>query len=416
MKKQIMSKRLSIQCFAVLFAVLIAASASFAAGPTKTVLYSFKGGTDAANPNSSLVADLSGNLYGTTTTGGVSGWGTVYELSPPTQQGGAWTEAVIYNFLGGSDGGGPMASLILDDAGNLYGTTLGAGGPGHDGVVFELSAPHAQGGPWTESIVHTFGGNPDGEYPVSSLVFDRAGNLYGTTVFGGRSEAGTIFQLTPPGIQGGEWIEKVLYSFTGDSDGIDPQAGLILDQAGSLYGTTGGGTVFKLSAPVGGGSNWLLHVLYAFGGSDHRGQLSAGNLLGSKQTLFGTQQFGQGSFLTGAVFQLAPGKKGSVWSESVVHQFTGGSDGKYPYAGVIADQLGNLYGTTGAGGTASAGTVFKLSHLQSGEWIEKVYSFQGGADGSGPGGGIIFGKGNVIYGTTGSGGTFGYGTVFQITP
>ena len=387
-------------------AILMLAGSAWAA--TEEVLYSFKGGTDGVNPSTDLVADRQGNLYGATTEGGQYGWGTVFQLTPPSAPGGVWTESVLYSFQAGDDGAGPYAGLIMDQAGNLYGTTLG-GGPDLDGTVFQLT-PSA-GSVWTETVIHRFTGL-DGEYPVSRLIFDSAGNLYGTTVFGGQFSNGTIFQLTPVG---GAWTETVLYSFTGRDDGLDPEAGLILDRRGALYGTTMAGTVFKLTPPGGGHATWSLKVLYAFGGGSDRGALSAGALLATHTAaLYGTQQYGGSQANAGTVFQLT--SQAGVWIETAIHKFKGGSDGAYPFGGVIADRAGNLYGTTNAGGAAGAGTVFGLSEA-GGIWTETIlHSFAGGSDGSGPGAGLIFGKGGALYGTTSGGGSFGKGTVFRVVP
>jgi uncharacterized repeat protein (TIGR03803 family) len=204
---------------------------------TESVLYSFTGGTDGANPEAGLIADSSGNLYGTTTSGGASGFGTVFMLSP------AGTESVLYSFTGGTDGGFPTAGLIADSQGNLYGTTSGGGAmPGGDGygVVFALSPSG------TETVLHTFNFN-DGSRPYGGLIADTKMNLYGTTAFGGTSRAGNVFKLPQAGQM------TVLHSFAG-SDGANPVAGLIADSKGNLYGTTeqggaapGGGAVFKLT-------------------------------------------------------------------------------------------------------------------------------------------------------------------------
>jgi uncharacterized repeat protein (TIGR03803 family) len=406
-----------IRVVALVFAAFIAGVTATADSQTHKVLYNFKGAPDAENPSIGLVADPSGKLYGVTSSGGLHGWGAVFELTPPSAQGGEWTESVIYNFVGGNDSGGPAAGLILDHAGNLYGTTLSGGGSGHDGTVYELTPPDVPGSEWTETLIYRFAGSPDGEYPVASLVFDRAGNLYGTTVFGGKFSNGAVFRLAPPAAKGGEWTETVLYSFVGQGDGLDPQAGLILDSTGALYGTTWSQTVFKLTPPADHRSNWTLQSLYNFGGGDHRGSLSNGNLLAARnRSLIGTQQFGEGSSNAGTVFQLTPGTQGLPWTETLIHQFTGGSDGLYPLAGVISDRAGNFYGTTESGGTSTAGTVFKLTPSQSGAWTETSYSFRGGLDGSSPAAGVIFGKGGALYGTTAGGGSFGKGTVFQIVP
>jgi uncharacterized repeat protein (TIGR03803 family) len=398
---------------AIFIGVLLFMGRALAIAQTEKVLYSFQGGNDATNPSTGLIADSAGNLFGTTTDGGTGpcsgGCGTVFELQP--SQGGHWTETVIYSFQGGADGVAPFAGLVFDQVGNLYGTTL-TGGASHDGTVFKLTP---SGGTWTETTLHTFT-DKDGAYPVASLIFDQAGNLYGTTVFGGRSHGGTVFQLT---LSGGVWTETVLHSFTGRKDGIDPEAALILDQNGALYGTTMGGNIFKLTRPAPGHTKWTFRSLYTFNGGPNRGPLSAGTLLaGNNGVLYGTQKFGGSPANAGAVFQLTPAKHGA-WTETTIYRFGGGSDGLYPFAGVIADAAGNLYGTTAGDGQTNFGAVYQLTPpaQQGSDWTKTtLYAFTGGQDGSGPGAPLIFGKGGVLYGTTAGGGSSGNGTVFEIVP
>jgi uncharacterized repeat protein (TIGR03803 family) len=314
-----------------------------------------------------------------------------------------------------------MAGLVLDQAGNLYGTTLG-GGESLDGVVFQLTPPTAPGGAWTETVIHTFSGSPDGEYPVAPMIFDSAGNLYGTTVFGGgHGSLGTVFQLMPPAAPGGTWTETVLYRFTGRNDGLDPEAGLIMDRNGALYSTTGGDTVFKLTPPAPGQTAWTFKLLYAFTGGADRGPLSAGNLLAGKHgVLYGTQKFGGSPANAGTVFQLTPpAQGGGPWTETPIHKFAGGADGAYPLAGVIADRQGNLYGTTSGGGAFGNGTVFKMTPpaAPGAAWTKTIlHSFRGGSDGSGPSANLIFGKGGALYSTTAGGGELGSGTIFKVVP
>jgi uncharacterized repeat protein (TIGR03803 family) len=381
-----------------------------AVAESENVLHSFRGGSDGTNPSTGLVADSAGNLFGTTTEGGSAGCGVVYELK--ASHGGRWTESVIYTFLCGADGAAPSAGLVFDAAGNLYGTTL-TGGKNHDGTVFELM--HS-GGSWTETTLHTFSGK-DGSYPAAGLVFDQAGNLYGTTLFGGHAHGGVAFQLT---LSGGAWTETVLHNFTGRKDGIDPAASLILDQSGVLYGTTMGGTIFELMPPKAGLTKWMFKNVFVFDGGQDDGPLSAGTLLlGKNGVLYGTQKFGNGPANAGAVFQLTPPAKQGAWSETTIYRFIGGSDGLYPFAGVISDAAGNLYGTTAGDGKATFGTVFKLSPpaQQGSDWAKTtLYAFSGGADGSGPGAGLIFGKGGALLSTTAGGGAFGDGTVFEVVP
>jgi uncharacterized repeat protein (TIGR03803 family) len=253
---------------------------------------------------------------------------------------------------------------------------------------------------------------------VDRLIFDHAGNLYGTTVFGGRFNGGTVFQLVP---SGDAWTEAVLHDFTGGNDGIDPEAGLILDQWGALCGTTIAGNVFKLMPPTSGDTKWTLKSLYTFDGGVNGGQLSEGAVLaGMNGVLYGTQKFGGGPANAGAVYQLTPpSTRSGVWTETTLYRFTGKADGAYPLAGVIVDNSGHLYGTTSGNGDSNLGTVFQLTPpaTQGGDWIETtLHAFAGGSDGSGPGASLTFGKGGALYGTTAGGGSSGKGTIFKIAP
>jgi hypothetical protein len=239
------------------------------------VLYSFQGIPDGSIPVGGVVVDASGNLYGATTDGGSSSCGgiaqcgTVYQLQPPSQQGGAWTESILYVFQGLAFGDGetPAGGVLLDKAGNLYGTTAygGAGdcillgGDVGCGTVYQMTPPTVPGSAWTETVIYSFQGGNDGYLPMGNLVFDSAGNLYGATYYGGGfgvcnqgiyPYCGTIFKLSPPKTKGGAWKEKVLYSFKSGTDGADPNGSLVFDQKGALYGTTffGGNQVARRTA------------------------------------------------------------------------------------------------------------------------------------------------------------------------
>jgi uncharacterized repeat protein (TIGR03803 family) len=333
---------------------------------TETLLYSFGGAGDGSNPGAGLVFDAAGNLYGTTNYGGQYGFGTVFELSSPSTQGGAWTEAVLYSFQNGSDGATPNSSLIFDATGNLYGTTTDGGG-GQDceelcGTVFRLAPPATPGGEWTETVLHAFGAsNNDGSYPTGALVFDKKGNLYGTTVYGGFGEdncfdgCGMVYRLTPPAISGDFWTEEALWRPKDSSNGNGPVGSLVFDNDGkNLYGTTetggstGYGTVFELSPSLDGG--WTQSVLYTFtGGSDSIEPLSG--VIFREGKLFGAAS---GGVSPGAIFELTPSTKAGTWTETTLHTFAGGTDGAYPDGGVIF--VGeSLYGSTAGGGR---GTCF----------------------------------------------------------
>jgi uncharacterized repeat protein (TIGR03803 family) len=314
----------------------------------------------------------------------------------------AQTESVLYNFTGSPDGAVPESPLISDAAGNFYGTTV-YGGARDLGTVFELS-PNGDGG-WNETVLHSFYGE-DGEYPeFSPLLFDTAGNLYGTTYYGGSSGCGygcgVVYELSPDGTR---WKETVLYSFTGGADGGGPVGGLIMDAAGNLYGTLGeAGGVFELS-PSGGG--WTEQLIYA------ADSISGGVAMDATGNIFGTT--------SSAVFELSPNGNGG-WNSSVVHTFAGGpKDGSGPVGTVVVEEFGSyqlVFGATYAGGAKNLGTAYVLSPGEGknkGTWVEKIaHSFKGYPDdGSGPGAGIAV-SGN-FWGTTVDGGEYNYGTVFAI--
>jgi uncharacterized repeat protein (TIGR03803 family) len=339
---------------AVFTLILFAASAH---AVTEKVLYSFAdNGKDGQNPLSSLIFDKASNLYGTTYSGGAYGGGTVFELSPKT--GGGWTEKVLHSFGNGTDGIEPSVDLIFDKAGNLYGTTT-LGGKFRFGTVFELSPK--KGGGWTEKVLHSFNFNgTDAAEPLAGLTLDAAGNLYGTTAYGGINLVGTVFELKAKA--GGGWTEKVLLSFGNGMDGVLPSAGLTFDSAGKLYGTTslggngscseGCGTVFELMPQKGGG--WTEKVLHEFTGND--GELPAGVVFGAAGNLYGTTAFGGSGACSGGcgtVFELMP-QKGGSWTEKVLHSFTeNGKDGYEPTGSLLLDAKGNIYGTTPFGGSGT---------------------------------------------------------------
>ena len=393
-----------VATLAIFITTLFATGAQAAAADN--VLHSFKNdGTDGNYPYAGLIFDAAGNLYGTTSAGGTNSAGTVFELTPAG--GGTWTEKVLHNFGSGTDGKTPYAGLIFDAAGNLYGTTL-AGGTNGAGTVFELTP--AGGGTWTEKVLWSFGNGTDGYSPSGSLIFDAAGNLYGTTQYGGTSISGTVFELTPAA--GGTWTEKVLWSFGSGADGAYPPDGLIFDAAGNLYGTAyhggahGYGTVFELT-PAGGGT-WTEKVLWSFGNGMDGGYPESGLIFDAAGNLYGTT-FSKGSDGGGTVFELTPAA-GGTWTEQVLHNFGSGTDGAKPYAGLVLDAAGNLYGTTYLGGSYGGGTVFRLN--AQGETL--LYSFSG-TDGAKPYAGLVLDAGGNLYGTTQNGGTDGVGTAFEIT-
>jgi len=335
---------------------------------------------------------------------------------------GAWAEReykTLYRFTGtATDGQAPIAGLIFDKAGNLYGTTF-QGGAYDDGTVFKLT-PNSEGA-WAESVLHSFNvDDKDGGYPFAGVMLDSAGSLYGTTGYGGAYDYGTVFKLTPH--NDGSWAESVLYSFDGNH-GRTPRGGLIFDAAGNLYGTTaaggsgcngdGCGTIFKLTPNKDG--SWTERVLHRFNITDGYAPV-AGLTFDLAGNLYGTTQDAGVYDGFGTVFKLTPRSCGS-WTEMVLYQFLGGVDGAFPSANMIFDKTGNLYSTTWTGGTDSWGTVFKLTPSKHGEWTESVlHSFTNdGEDGLEPLSGVIFDPVGNLYGATSEGGAYGKGTVFKLT-
>ena len=322
-------------------------------------LYDFVGGTDGELPESGAVFGTDGNLYGATNGGGQHGAGTIYKLQPPAsvckKVQCPWQETVLYNFTGLSDGKFPEGDLIFDQAGNLYGTTAEGGGgscSGGCGVVFDLTPSH---GSWNYSVLYSFTSISDRALPESGVILDQSGHIYGTTVAGGAHTKGTVFELTKTGAT---WTKSVLHDFQGGSDGTFPQAGLVFDPAGKLYGFTqnGGsdnnGTAFELQ-PAGGG--WNYSEIFSFG-QEIAGPIATPTLDGAGN-LYGAA-FGGGAHAPGGIFKLT--FSGGSWNYVPLHYFTG-LDGQYPFGGVRFDAEGNLYGTASGGGASGGGVVFEIT-------------------------------------------------------
>jgi uncharacterized repeat protein (TIGR03803 family) len=382
------------------------------------VLYRFcsqQNCTDGLWPYAGVLEDKQGNLYGTTGAGGATcrlyGCGTVFKLAANGK------ETVLHAFTAEYDGSGPYGGLIADAQGNLYGTTATGGGTGCGGIdygcgtVFKISTDGA------ESVLYAFGGNNDGAYPLAGLVSDKNGNLYGVTTDGGGGAqcivqfggCGTVFRVNAKG------KENILYAFTGASDGANPQAALIVDKSGNLFGTAayggnvsacnqgnspGCGTVFEVAA------DGTEKTLYTFnGGSD--GWAPIANLIEDKSgNLYGTTEAGGSTTACsgvgcGTIFRIAPDG-----AETILYTFVGASDGAHPAAGVIADSKGNLYGTTQDGGSDNEGTVFKFT--SKGKLIV-LNAFNG--QGDAPVANLAFGNKHVLYGTTEFGSD---GVVFKV--
>lgn len=422
-----MMRRLKFPTFSALalaaISILLPITARPALAVTETVLYNFIGGIYGGLPTAHLTSDGAGNFYGTTWAGGSFSGGTVFELSP---NGNSWNEKVLYNFCSApncSDGANPRSYVIIDKTGNIYGTTYYGGAPGcfgTCGVVFELSP---EGGNWTESVLYTFPtGGVEGFSPTNGLIMDQTGNLYGTTRCGGGGPeasgcgvgAGTVFQLS---FSGGTWTHQIIYA-PGSSTGDGIWAGLTMDSAGNIFGATDS-AAFELSPDGKGG--WTPKVLHTFAGSPKDGLNADGTpVLDKAGNIYGTTETG-GARNYGTVYRLTPvltGKKKGTWTEKILYSFKGSKrDGKYPLDGISFDSAGNIYGTTYLDGKGGNGIVFELvAPVGKASYKEKVLWIFNTTDGEFPYGGVILDDADNLYGTTYQGGANGAGVVFELTP
>ncbi|MGC1648401.1 MAG: choice-of-anchor tandem repeat GloVer-containing protein [Candidatus Sulfotelmatobacter sp.] len=313
----------------------------------ETMLHTFTGSPDGASPNGGVLRDKYGHLYGTTTAGGTYNAGIVFEVIGKK-------ETVLYSFAGGKDGAVPEAGVIEDAAGNLYGTTS-AGGKSGNGTVFRLAPPKTLGSPWSETVLYSFGTGTDGAVPVGGVILDAAGNLYGTTSVGGTSGYGTVFQLVP----GTPWKENILHSFQNGNDGATPYAGLIADKSGNFYGaatdggSNGGGTAFELTSSKG---VWTFNILYSVPGWGISGTFR--DLVMDKSgNLYATTHC-DGGDNAGTVYELTPSN--GTWTYTLLYTFTGGGDGLFSFSNLVVNE-GKLYGTTAYGGSQGAGVVFEVT-------------------------------------------------------
>jgi uncharacterized repeat protein (TIGR03803 family) len=413
--------------FLIIALSVVATSAKGWAGENTLLTFT---GPNGIGPVASLALDSAGNLYGTTSAGGPNGNGTVFKLTLNSK--GVWTQSLLYSFDTTNHPKGPwgpFAPVVLDSSGNIYGTSYYGGsstgstkcGSTGCGTVFRLSPTRA--GSWKETKLYSFKGGKDGSNPNGGVVLDTQGNLYGTTIFGGGSNNGTVFKLTPTTT--GPWKETILHAFTGGSvggDGAWPNAGPTFDHLGNLFGTTldGGqslqnGTVFELSPTAAGG--WNYSVIHSFSPTGMNGQDGAspvGGVIADAGGNLYVATAGGGALSQGAVVQLTPGSNG--WAASLLYSFQGLADGADPNAAVTLDSAGNLYGTVTESASFGQGGVFKLSPSGGGTWTESVlFSFEG-TDGATPWASVTLdGQGN-IYGTTEFGGSSSDGVVFEITP
>jgi uncharacterized repeat protein (TIGR03803 family) len=323
-------------------------------GYTESVVYSFQGGSDGATPLGGVVADAARALYGTTSVGGVYGYGTVFKLTPVPS---GYTESILHTFQS-ADGQNPRAGLFIGKAGALFGTTWG-GGVGGNGLVFKLT-PSGSG--YAESVLYSFRGKPDGSGPSGRVLAEANGVVYGTTTRGGLNDFGTAFKLTP---SGSFYVESVLHSFGFGNEGVNPYCHLIRDSSGALYGTT---------ASLSSGSGW------------------------------------------GAVFKLTP--SGSTYTETVLHAFRTFPDGATPLVGLTRNRTGAFYGTTYQGGQNGWGTAFKLTPSGSTYTESVLYSFRNGnGDGAYPSSGLLLSPTGALYGETSLGGVNNnFGTVYKLIP
>ena len=336
-------------------------------GGNEFTIGNFSGNSGSGQPSAGLTLDKNGNLFGTTKTGGTYNQGTVFKLTAGSS---GFTQTILYNFTGSQDGAQPAAELVFDSAGNLYGTTTTGGSGscnGGCGVVFELQP---SSGNWSESVLYSFTGGADGAQPSAALSFDSTGNLYGTSVLGGNAGSncsygcGVIFKLTKGS---GGWTESAVYTFSGGNDGAYPYASVVFDTSGNLYGTTSGG----------------------------------------------------GSYGKGTAFKLTP--NGSTWTETILHAFAGSADGASPYAPLVLDSAGTPYGTAAQGGTGGYGVVFKIVPNGRGGWKESLIHTFGNKPAATPMVGLLFDNAGNLYGTTQLGGDFtscggACGTLFELTP
>jgi uncharacterized repeat protein (TIGR03803 family) len=428
--------RMRLRAWSVTLASAVVGALALVAAPTAeaqpyNVIYNSTGGMDGANPHVGVTLDNAGNLYGTAYAGG-AGYGTVFKL---THKGSGWVLNPLYSFKGkgANDGAGPDGSLVIGASGSLYGTTISGGGNQDPychifggyygcGTVFNLKPPPTRPAtpltPWVEDLLYLFTFDPDGAYPRNTIAVDNAGNLYGTGSNGG-TVFGVVWELSPTG--GGSWTEKAIHTFTGldGTDGGAPESGVVFGTDGNLYGTSSEyghsnngccGAVFQL-VPSGGG--WTENTLYDFtdgndGSTPYAGviQDAAGNLYGATTT--------DGANGGGTVFEISPSNGG--WTFQTIYSFPGTAGLQVgPYDNLVLDSAGNLYGTTYLDGRYGWGSVFKLTPSDGSWTYTSLHDFTGGLDGAAPRCRLVFDKAGNLYGTSSIGGANGLGVVFQIS-
>ncbi len=365
---------------------------------TYKVIHNFAGTLDGQRPLSTLTVDRAGNLYGTAGS-------TLFKMS---NRASGWVLNPLYIFTGGPGGEDPE-DVVFGPDGSLYGTAGGGGDPSCNcGLVFNLkptpTRPPTIFSPWIETVLYAFTGSPnDGAYPpFGALVFDKAGNIYGTTYFGG-GDFGTAYQMTP---SSHGWTETVIDKFQYPTTG--PMSGMILDAAGNLYGTTGDGSVVYELSPSSNG--WIETVLHTFNGGFYGGLAYGGLVMDQAGNLYGATADGGTHGTGGVIYELSPSNGG--WTFQILYNLTGAEG---PFASLTMDGAGNLYGMTFADGVEEAGTVFELSP-SNGAWIyTELHDFSFSTEWF-PEGGVTLDANGNLFGTASQGGAYGYGVVWEITP
>jgi uncharacterized repeat protein (TIGR03803 family) len=403
----------------IALAMVLAFAVSPASAQTFTTLYSFTGTPDGANPFGGLLPDGKGNYYGTTAYGGASNNGTVFELSPPSVGGGDWTETVIWNFAGGAGGLAPAFQLVMDGRGRLYGEAYSGGdGTCNCSVVFVLVPPETAGASWTEHVLW----NLTGTYFYGGLTLGSSGSVYGIQQTGGAFGFGLAFKLAPT--RDGAFTETTIYNFGANhTDSKAPIGPLTIGPGGNLFGLSneggdsdGVGTVYELSPPLTGTGLWSNTVLYSFNNVNGIGCYPGGNVVFDQQG----RLYGQTTNCNATFFRLTPPTGSGSWTLANLC-FIGQNDG-VPYPSLTRDpKTGAFYGTSANGGTGY-GAVYQLTPPAGGvgAWTDTVvHAFTGGSDGYYPIGPLVIDANGVLYGTDyigdlGSG--FGNGEVFSITP
>lgn len=417
---EVIAKRAVIIALGALaLTVIVTGLTPIACCQTFSVIHNFTGGIDGAYPSTGLTMDAAGNLYGTAFSGGTSEKGAVFSL---TNNGRGWMFHPLYSFSGGQDGAGPLARLVIGPDHALYGSTVAGGGgpcPGSGGylgcgVVYKVTppshVPHSAIYSWNSTILYRFSSG-DGAYPQGDLIFDRAGNIYGTTVVGGSANDGEIYRLTQ---SNGTWSKDTLYSAQGASDGKLPWGGVLLDAAGNLYGSFseagpyGYGALYRLSPS---GSGWNETTIHGFSFQGDDGATPQGGFIQDADgNLYGTTVHDATG--GGTAFEMV--RSGSNWSYNFLYGFYGGID-VGPYDKLLMDAAGNLYGTTFGDGQYGYGSVFQLTRSSSGWTYTSLHDFTGGSDGANPMCVLVMDSSGNLYGTASGGGASRVGVVFRIT-